>query len=394
MGDFVRDLKKRVEHSLGQGPAWGEVNPLVVIGLTEAMLDLELTEEQMYKAVRGYVRQLASQIHPDRQTKNVSEKRRQQIFQAFEILDDRRQFSKALSEFRSLKSEDRKETRMLREILANTQESLARLQEKEAEFVNGLDQLGRDRLLFEAQRAPILEMVESLRVQNKALAEQVKTIPPLNTKIGNLNGKIDSLQEKLLAAEKRYKRLFVYISQLGAVSGSLESVSAFDSRWALVASLTRRSGKSVRAPAGDTGWSKDFHRVAHLYIDRHSRKLMLGRWRAFCEKFGSVSDKGRLYPTLHLLEMTGGKARVIYGPKALWLSGRVVGSVSPSDYLIGESDLVHSLFGDVVLRHLTPRLVVGGLMVLEKTHKTGIYREGHEFPRPNWETRRIILGAG
>lgn len=212
MSDFSRDLKKRVEQALGHGPAWGEVNPLVVIGLTEAMLDLGLTEDQMYKAVRSYVRQLASQVHPDRPTANVSENRRQQIFRAFEVLDDRNQFSKALAEFRSLKSEDRKELRLLHEALANVKDKLFKLQEREAEFTHGLAQLERDRLIFERAKAPMNARAAQLKSDLQELRAEVKNIPRLRSGISELNVKVGSLEKRLRASVKKHKALRRHLS--------------------------------------------------------------------------------------------------------------------------------------------------------------------------------------
>lgn len=114
MDFFSQSLKAQLKETLGQSKPWGDVNPLVVIGLTEAILDLNLTEDQMYAAIRSYVRQLAAQIHPDRRPGNVSAERQEQILGAFNWLDDQENFSLALADFKTLKAEDRREIRVVR----------------------------------------------------------------------------------------------------------------------------------------------------------------------------------------------------------------------------------------------------------------------------------------
>ena len=83
MGTFASDMLKQVEKASGKSAPWGDVNPLVVIGMTEAILDLDLNEEQLHGWIRGTAKSLISQVHPDKNPDNVSADRQRDIIQAF-----------------------------------------------------------------------------------------------------------------------------------------------------------------------------------------------------------------------------------------------------------------------------------------------------------------------
>ena len=149
MDSFTRSLKRSVDAALGKTSPWGKINPLVVIGLTEALLDLHLSEDQMYAAVRSYVRQLAAQVHPDRSPTNVTATRQLEIIEALNILDDRAAFSYALKEFRELKGEDRKELAILRNALSNARTKLEGFDARELKLAQETREFEGHRRRFE-----------------------------------------------------------------------------------------------------------------------------------------------------------------------------------------------------------------------------------------------------
>ena len=130
-----------IEHALRTrvGRAYGEItweqNPLVTIGLTQAILSLRVTDEQLFKIVRGYLKQLAAAKHPDSGSEadgmRVQESQetiddRAKIMEAFEFLDDWKVFQKALDEFKILSSAERSELAGVRAALRDTRGKLER----------------------------------------------------------------------------------------------------------------------------------------------------------------------------------------------------------------------------------------------------------------------------
>jgi hypothetical protein len=137
-------MRKQLQKALGQ-QKWEE-NPLVTIGLTHAILSLNLTDKHLFRVVHSYVRQLAAAVHPDNAgpspTVQVHEHRK--IMAAFEYLDNESNFLMALDEFRTLKAEDQHEIAILRAALRVAHEQLERANENIAKLGEARRQLRLD----------------------------------------------------------------------------------------------------------------------------------------------------------------------------------------------------------------------------------------------------------
>lgn len=111
MNPFVTSLQATI---CGNAKLWGTgINPLVIIGFTEAILDLGLPTEALHASVKSYARQLSAQVHPDRPTPAAPERQRE-IIEAFDKLQDLPIFQACLEDFRISRAEDRREIGLLR----------------------------------------------------------------------------------------------------------------------------------------------------------------------------------------------------------------------------------------------------------------------------------------
>ena len=111
MNVFVQALKETIS---GGSKPWGSgPNPLIIIGFTEAILDLGLTDEALHVCVNSYARQLSAQVHPDRPT-TAGPDRQREIIEAFDRLHDLSIFQACLADFRISRAEDRREIGLLR----------------------------------------------------------------------------------------------------------------------------------------------------------------------------------------------------------------------------------------------------------------------------------------
>lgn len=386
MDDFTRGLKKDVQVALGKGSDW-DVNPLVVIGLTEAMLDLELTEEQMFKAVRGYVRQLASQIHPDQNASKISDERRGQIFQAFEVLDDRERFSRALAEFRLLKSEDRKEIRLLRESLARAKAEVEVVKAKEDLLQKERRKLDRDKDQFDREDGNRKLVVAALREEANRSAHEVRRA-----------------KSQARGWKARYESLDLFTSLtlddrgLEQVSG----VSVFDARWLAIACLvasTHINPKETYEVLGEGGVvASNLHEAMNtLEISADNQEAVIERWKAGFEIFStpeSTGYRGNFIPQLVLLKLSAGRPTCVYGQKSVVAGGRIIGSIPQSRQSVGRRQLTHLIEADSVFKNLSTVLSVGGLAVHGELLKLAVDAGGNRTATRKLNTKLVILGVG
>lgn len=141
MNAFANSLQRVVTGTLPK--PWGDgFNPLIIIGLTEAVLDLGLTEEQLHLSIRSYARQLSSQVHPDR-VSSISPERQRQIISAFNAIDTLEDFKVCLADFKNLRAEDRREIRILKQQIQSHNHLINALEDARAS-------LSRQKRLFEA----------------------------------------------------------------------------------------------------------------------------------------------------------------------------------------------------------------------------------------------------
>jgi curved DNA-binding protein CbpA len=232
MGSFIQSLKSQVEKALGKTLPWGEnANPLVVIGLTEAILDLGLTEDQIYAVIHSYGRQLAAQVHPDRQPENVSAERQRQILGAFDLIGDRDHFAQALSDFRTLRAEDRREIKILLQAISSLKKQNEDYRSQFAKFLADRTQLDEDLARFvvaqeefqkyRAKKLHVLNLSEKrieriveenasrmrrIKRLERELLEAKKTTRSVNGLYKVAEKELQKLKRLLLVSEKRLSK--------------------------------------------------------------------------------------------------------------------------------------------------------------------------------------------
>lgn len=386
MDEFTRALKKKVEITLGRAAPWEEnINPLAVIGLTQAMLDLGLTEDQMYAVVRSYARQLASQVHPDRYPgKNISE-REKQIFNAFEILDNRANFSKAWNEFRMLKADERTETNALSRALAQTREGLRSFQIREQELASKRKELDRKS-----------EEVETLESKLR------KVVPDLNARLEAVHRKAEIASREWRANERRKNSLYEYVKKL-SLDGKQNSlfgggVHVFDASWVIVLTLESPVLDYI-SPISEIGRvNRDLlEKLRSLKVSDRVRKQVFQRWNQAKVNFATNESKRDRFHNynfwLHVVELSSGKPKVVFGYEKLFTGGRVLGSISPEKMNITRGQLTETVSRDAMFEYLTPLLNPGELLVSEQItwHST---KDQKLDVHMKFNTKKLILGVG
>jgi len=112
MSSLRQLIKENIEIAQGKRQPKPPVNPLVTIGLSDAILNLPIPPESLYKIVMSYLRQLIGQIHPDaNQTTESPEV--VAIREAADQLKDVATFRIALTEFRTIRNEAKRERQVL-----------------------------------------------------------------------------------------------------------------------------------------------------------------------------------------------------------------------------------------------------------------------------------------
>lgn len=150
-------------------------NPLVTLGLSHGVLTLGLTDDELYGVVHRYTIGLVRCIHPDYKPANAEEEEeRARIRSAFELLQDRDTFNLALKEFRTLKSEERREMTVLRRSVALAQQRRTLAEEKLAILEGQRLKLEQERGEYERQLVAEAPIVPVLKKQLEGAGKEIE----------------------------------------------------------------------------------------------------------------------------------------------------------------------------------------------------------------------------
>lgn len=115
MNGFGRELVKTLK-----GKKRDQENPLEIVGLSPAILELGLSRDELYEHCRKIARDLLARVHPDKHG-GIITPAVLKYSEAFNLLDNRKVFDEALTEFRETHSYERREETTLRQQIANLQ---------------------------------------------------------------------------------------------------------------------------------------------------------------------------------------------------------------------------------------------------------------------------------
>ena len=111
-------MKRELLNALGIST--DKENPLKIIGLTQSILGLGLSDDQLYDYTRDSARSLMAMFHPDRVGSDSALVEKQRTFsEAFDQLKDRRTFDLALDEFKEKHSEERSEINADKQVISS-----------------------------------------------------------------------------------------------------------------------------------------------------------------------------------------------------------------------------------------------------------------------------------
>lgn len=388
-GPFIKQLRDQVSKATGQAPPWGDVNPLVVIGLTETILDLGLNESQMYPVVRGFLRQLAAQVHPDRNPVNVSAARQRQILAALNYLDDHQNFSRALDHFRSLKAEDRREIRILSQSLVSLRRQVTDFESRWDELQTGRKRLEADQRAFDQQKK-----------------EEPLLVPDLDAKIKELRGQLGVMEIMLRSSreasanwKRRFEHIAEYLAYMGKTNNSKYSfgVHVLDAKWVAVASLWPLNVPNPSPLEEDGTPRPDFISQALSIVQKKgavSRILKL--WKRAVATVGTSGkmETRRMPLGLSILRLDNGKPTLALGHIWTERGGRVIGCLPPDKIPVARPQMVYQTAQSVVFETLHPFIVTGGLLVSVSGNDRLRASWSTTCPAIRFRTKRLILAVG
>jgi hypothetical protein len=388
MATFLTDLRKKLEEASGQTPPWGDINPLVVIGLTEAILDLGLNEDQIYSVIRSYGRQLAAQVHPDKQPANFSPERQRQILGAFDILDNRENFTRALTHFRTLKAEDRRETRIL-------QQSLSAFRHQVSGFESQFEQLDiGKRKLREGKQAFKLQKLEEPLV-----------VPDLEAQIAHLTADKKNTEAMLKSSREHasnWKRQFEHVAEYFAYVGEIRSqyqfgIHATDAKWVAVASPWPFDAADP-SPLDEDGKVKPaFFKAALTVVKKKTAVFaILKAWERAVAAVGTPDklEIKRLPLGLTILELEDGIPTMAIGHRWAGHGGRVIGCLPPDKLPMLRSQLKHQTGQNIVFETIHPFIVPDGFLVSVRGNDRRKASWSITCPAIHFSTKRLILAVG
>lgn len=382
---FSKDLKDALNKSFGIGKKW-EVNPLVVIGLTETILDLGLNEDQIFSATRSYCRQLAAQVHPDKNPVNVSKERQKQILEAFNLIDDRQIFVEALNEFRNLKAFDRKETTILSNLLTDEKRKVA---DYEGKIVS--------------QRVAQDELNRQIAEFNKLKEDEPLLLPNIQAINKGLEIEIRKLKESLKAQEDRNREYrdvsdfaMSYIANLGMYSVR-DGVFWGSAKWIVTANLDWQIKNPDLSPFDGSGEAKDGFKKAMFLAGSKSKDTenVLNNWKTALGKYGTIGPEDkRMLLGISVMSLSSGMPKLLFGSRTGILGGRVVGSMFDPNSINNRNFLARSINYKTIIEYLRPNLIEGSLMVSISSNPNLKASWSLKCPSFKFNTKRIILGVG
>ncbi|MHB1316648.1 MAG: hypothetical protein ACYCZW_02200 [Minisyncoccota bacterium] len=383
MNSFLSDLKTNLlKTKEGAQKPWGGVNPLILIGLTDTILNLGLDEQQLYHVVKSYGRQLTAQVHPDRNITNVSEETRKQIFDVFNTLDNFDEFRLALNEFQSIRAEDRRENRVLLESVSSLRHQVSVLEESISQM-----RIARERLVAERQEFERVKQAESLELPG--LKEYCRKIGKDSEELRKNNV---SLRKIRMVWEQRFVSAMKYILSLSETKNT--RLSVLDAQWVAVISLWHKDEYPVTPD--DVTWLDKFEQIAKIRSMKIPHEEIITAWKFYSKQFRKLDplETNQLPLSLSILSLKRGVPSILFGDHATINGGRIMGSIDPSIQQITRRHLTHTMESMDVTRLTTPYLVLGGLLVslMEIPGKKASW--SITCPAYKYYTKRIIVAVG
>ena len=225
-------------------------NPLHTIGLSPEILDLGLTEDELYKLVKDLARTLASRYHSDRPEARTARAQKfwERLSRAHNDLKSREVFDQALQEFKEKSSVLRSELNFVREQARVAKESGEQLEAR----IRDLQAAGADARVFgQAVTQQFLDFLilksmqftgsQSGETQAKAIEHVrgltllsfrfLKSDPPQTRKLAELRDRYRELSAQRHAKKKDWEDLqaSIALARLGAAGVGNLFQSALDS---------------------------------------------------------------------------------------------------------------------------------------------------------------------
>jgi len=373
----------------------------VVIGLTEAILDLGLTEEQLHASIKSYGRQLAAQVHPDRKPTNVSAERQEQIIKAFNYLDNFDNFRLALADFKILRAEDRRESRLLNQTVAVLRERLSEFEGQTVALKEARESLTQEQHQFELQKEQRASDVSSLENKIEILEKKFKT-------------QKDELQRVLADStpwKRRHEQSLAALVNLASQKN--RGVFAFEARWVAVASAWANVDRGA-PPVNSHGEIHTDFANALQKLDIESRmQEIIDEWKRISAIYGKRHYYGQTWSdvSFSLIKLEAGRQELLFGNPLAASGTRVIGCIPSDMFWVDtskqkreeklETEKAHlrkhlrsNDAYEFVVATMSPYLTPGGLLVSLWTDSHRKVLWSLTCPAFKFITRRIILAVG
>lgn len=380
--DFVNAMRQQVLESLSPGSSTRE-NPLRTIGLSEQILEIGLSDDELYDYCRYQARYLTAQFHRDRPEMQSEEAfaKQHRYEEAFNLIKSNRVvFDEALREFRMLKSAERSSVNFLRRTLASTKQRLSSYQDREIELKQAEIRIG------EALEAAEHELTKALKIKE----EEAGRVDSLNKDISRLSSQLSHQEDTGLRYRDGYRNLTRYLTSFSAKETS--GVHILDVKWVLVAALFHKDNPGVKSVNKLTRfWEQD----GGLDLPLAEVKRIEAQWEGITKKvFRSKKSDNVLLNGI--LRISNCRAEEVLGLPVPAAKPFILGSLKRTPDEIRK--LRRSLDRDEVFERMHPWVVPGEVLVLQKFWKLSENRsfENQMDPQPlfDWDTSQIVLAVG
>ncbi len=380
--DFVNAMRQEVLEKVSPGSIKRE-NPLRTIGLSEQILEIGLTDDQLYDYCRYQARYLTAQFHRDRpEMRNDETAKKQHRFEeAFNLIkSDRSAFDLALGEFRTLRSSERSSVNFLKRTFESTRLQLRGYQDRELD-------IGRAESDAEAKLQAAREALSAAEVIKEL--EQGR-VSDLEKDISRLTGMLTRNENAAIKYRKRYDNCYDLLTSLSQQES--EGVHIFDVKWVLVATPVWNSWFNT---SKKDRIAKHWEKPHGLDLADEEVERVKAQWKHLKSIRPHEKSSGM---RLHngIIRISSCRVSDVVGLPVLPDNSCILGSISRTPDEVRR--LARPIERDEILERIHPWVVPGHTLVLQKFWRMSENSriENQKDPKPLylWDTNHIVLAVG
>jgi len=258
---------------------------LLCAWLNTDLLSLGISSEELFRAVKSYVRQLAAIVHPDTQSRTVDSRRAQEIQAAFETLQKYDDFASALSRLVEDRSRGSRETKQLHELIERQGKRIVELERELIDNKLRRQDLQTESGLVAQKKAELRKLEAEVKVSEGILKRKVPFLRKQSQQLDSIRRQ----RGELVRAIYTFFFGLPPIDYTGEIkAGKTLHILNGRRKWVL-------RGETLLSTALIGSCSKQAHGTEEIFRSGFSPTIAVGRWvvlrgRKSCRVDGQIES--------------------------------------------------------------------------------------------------------